>query len=180
MSQLTEIQLITRCKKDDRRAQKLLYEEYIDEMIGVSIRYLRDEQIAFEVLNQSFLKVFTNILTFEYQEEGSLRGWIKRIVINEALMYLRKKDHHLQMLSIDDDSIQPTSNEIDNIDGEYLHECIRKLPTGAGLVFNLHTIEGFSHKEIATQLNIEESSSRSQLTYAKKLLRSIIQKGHLL
>lgn len=148
-------------------------------MTGVTLRYLRNESAAFEVLNAAFLKVFSGIHTFEFRGKGSLRAWVKRITTNECLMHLRRAKRALEVVGLPEDYEGPVQLNVDHIDGEFLHQCICDLPERARLVFNMYVVDGFNHNEIANLLGIAVSSSRSQLNYARNVLKKKLKKyGH--
>lgn len=173
---MTEKDLIRLCKDEDPKGQKILFQQYIDSMSRLCLRYLHNESDAVEAMSEGFVKVYRSIRGFEYQGEGSLAGWIKKIMINESLMYLRKNKKLLVNTSLDEADLYTVSDSyIEEINAEYLYEAIRKLPPGYSTVFNLYEIEGFSHKEIASELGITESSSRGQLARAKNRLRELLE-----
>jgi RNA polymerase sigma-70 factor (ECF subfamily) len=177
----TENDLVVACKRGDRLAQRELYERYSRKMFAVCLRYVRQRMEAEDILADSFMKVFTHIQNFK--EEGSLEGWVRRIVVNECLGLLRKQrlmyvesnaDEHAQVSSPTDHSTQMHADE--------LMDMIQDLPTGYRTIFNLYAIEGYSHKEIAEMLNINENTSKSQLSRARTLLQKKIEgldKEHL-
>ena len=166
--------LIDGCKRGENKTKKSLYDAYAGKMMAVCMRYCgNDRDTAMDLLQDGFIKVFTYIGS--YDGRGSLEGWIRRIVINVALDYVRTSDLLKNAESIE--AINETSVEnidsstIDKLSAEELMEIIGELPSGFRTVFNLFAIEGYSHKEIAEMLNITESTSRSQLTRAKQLLQ---------
>jgi RNA polymerase sigma factor (sigma-70 family) len=172
---LTEEELHHLCVKNDRKAQRVFYDKFFDEMKRLVFRYLNNEDDVFDVLNQGFYKGLTKIEKFQYQGEGSLKAWFYRIMINESLMQLRKNKIGLTMVPYEELSEEDYEIEFEQIDVSHLHQCIKQLPEGARTVFNLSAIEGYSHKEIGKMLGIGESSSRSQLTYARKKLRLMLE-----
>ena len=157
-------------KKGRIQFEEDLYYQYADYMYTVCYRYVGNREIAEELLNNGFLKVFENFKKFEDRGQNSLRSWIKKIMINECLMFLRSKNDFelIEIESLDKNLylINP-DNEID----DQIFFLIKKLPTGYRTVFNLYAIEGYTHAEIARKLNINESTSRSQLTMARKILK---------
>ncbi|WP_162053861.1 RNA polymerase sigma factor [Pontibacter pamirensis] len=166
---MTEAELIAGCQKADTKAQKLLYERFVAQMCGVCKRYLRNEMDAEEALLNGFMKIYQNIDRFE--AKGSFEGWVRRIMVNEALAFLRKKE--LLHLAIDDSHVQVagTSGADQDLAEEELMELLRTLPSGYRAVFNLYAIEGYSHKEIADMLGITEGTSKSQLSKARAMLQ---------
>lgn len=173
---MTEQDLIKLCKKEDPRAQKLLFYRFIDPVSRVCLRYLHNEQDTVEVVSEGFLKVYKHINSFEYKGEGSLFGWIRKIMINESLMHLRKHKKLQMHTDINEAYDQAATDHFaEHIEAEYLYQAIQNLPHGYSTVFNLYEIEGYSHKEIADELGITESASRSQLAKAKARLRQLLE-----
>ena len=142
-------------------------------MTRLCLRYLQNEQDTFETLTSGFLKVFKKIQDFKYQGAGSLEAWIRKIMINESLMKLRKNKKSSMNVALEEAKTE-SWNEYTHVEAAYLYDAIRNLPDGYRTVFNLYIIEGYSHKEIAEKLGINESSSRSQLAHAKKKLRELL------
>lgn len=140
------------------------------------MRYLPNQEDAKEVMLDGFCNVFKNIERFEYRGEGSLKAWIKKIMVNQCLMRLRKKNE--LVLQKDDDSpvLEPAidTDAVSRLGAKELMQLIHELPDGYRTVFNLHTFEGMTHKEIGALLNITDSTSKSQLHKAKKLLQNKI------
>jgi RNA polymerase sigma-70 factor, ECF subfamily len=166
-------ELIALCIRQDRRGEKLLYERYVTMMARLCHRYLKDNTEVQDVLIEGFVKVFEKLKTFEYRGEQSLEVWIRRIMINECLMRLRKRHMYLSIIDDDNDPVQPAHQ------GAETREIImlmHHLPTGYRTVLNLYVIDGYSHKEIAELLGITESASRSQLTHARNKLKDILKR----
>lgn len=168
-----ENELISGCLKRDGGAQRLLYETYSPKMFGLCCRYVKDPMDAEDVLVTSFTKVFDKI--HQFKNEGSFEGWIRKIVVNEALTFLRR--HRAMYLEIDLEQAdyQPDYQSLsDHLEAEDLVGIIQTLPTGYRIVFNLYAIDGYSHKEIADQLGISENTSKSQLSRARTYLQRIL------
>ena len=169
-----DIAMIERCKKGDSQAQRYIYERYAPRMFAVSCRYLSNDMEAEDALVTAFTKVFKNISQFRF--DGSFEGWIRRIVVNEALSTIRKNKAtallQTEYLPEDQDLTFPDTQ----IEADELLELIAVLPTGYRTVFNLYAIEGYAHQEIALQLGINESTSKSQLSRARKMLRDLLEK----
>ena len=165
--------LIKRAKKQDRKAQHLIYEIHAPKMLSVCRYYLKDVQIAESVMLNGFFKVFTKIEQF--REEGSFEGWIRRIMVREAISYLRGQKQI--EYSIDEVTIpQESSNNIEvSIGVEQIQTLIDELPDGYKIVFVMYAIEGYKHQEIADMLEIAESTSKSQLFKARKMLQEKIK-----
>ena len=168
---MDELQLIEGCRKGDRRAQKALYETYSRKMMSVCLRYVSDWETARDLLQDGFVKVFTHIDS--YTGNGSFEGWLRKIFVNSALEYLRHADVLRESTELDQTAelTQTDSSPLSDISAAELMQLIQSLPTGFRTIFNLFAIVGYSHKEISEQLNITESTSRSQYTRAKKLLQ---------
>ena len=167
---LTENDLIQNCIKGDRKSQKEIYERHSGKMLSVCRRYARHEMEAEDIFHDAFIKVFSNISQFHFS--GSFEGWIRRIMINTALKYISKKSFKNENIGIEDykeDSIGPTA--FSKLSHDELLKLIDALPNGYRTVFNLYVIEGFSHKEIGVMLKIGESTSRSQLVKARRILQ---------
>lgn len=167
-------ELIARCKKGKRSAQQELYSRFSDKMLATCIRYVGNQFEAEDVLVVGFMKVFDKIDTFS--GEGSFEGWIRRIMVNESLMYLRKQKHtkyHEDLETAERETASELSDS--NLEAEDLMNMIQELPDGYRVVFNLYAIEGFSHKEIAQQLGVTEGTSKSQLSKARGMLKRMIE-----
>jgi RNA polymerase sigma factor (sigma-70 family) len=166
----TEKQLIEDCIKENRAAQKALYERYCRKMMVVCQRYGKSTQEAEDILQEGFIKVFANIKTF--RSEARLDTWITRIMINTALNSQRQKLYLLPMVDVDGIDLREEAQI--SLSGIHLNELIamvQSLPDGCRLVFNLFAIEGYSHKEIGEMLTISEGTSKSQYNRAKSLLK---------
>jgi len=147
-------------------------------MTRVALRYGGDSETSKDIVVESFAKVFDRIKTFEYRGEGSLRAWITRIVINQALMEVRKSSRRIFTDVHETEHVEPSNVEAD-IAAEELFGLIQSLPDGCRLVFNMHVIEGYSHDVIADLLKISPGTSRSQLAHARKLLKQKLHgRGH--
>ncbi|MFH6604632.1 RNA polymerase sigma factor [Maribacter algicola] len=174
----SERQLIKRSAEGDPGAQRRLYENHAPKMLGVCRRYIKDVHFAEDVMVNGFVKVFRHLNTFKF--EGSFEGWIRRIMIRESISFLRKR----QFVVYDDEVYErnetyevPLSNDMDV---EHIQELIDRLPEGYRLVFVLYAIEGYKHCEIAKILKISESTSRSQLFKARKLLQSRLKQQNII
>ncbi|MFA6736840.1 MAG: RNA polymerase sigma factor [Saccharofermentanales bacterium] len=176
---MDDSQLIIACKKQDRNAQKALYEKYAPLMMAVCLRYCREEETARDLLHDGFIRVFTQISS--YRGNGSFEGWLRRIFVNLALENYRKekqKNRFLEEYGIMTTNMTdiPTDDmlDIENIPREEVLGMIRDLPPGYRTVFNLFIFEDMSHKEIAQLLGINEAASRSQFFRAKTILQKKI------
>jgi len=170
---LSEKELVKGVIEKRRHCQETFFHRYAGIMMTVCRRYSRNNEEAEDLLQDSFIKVFKGLNGFNFH--GSLEGWIKKIVVHTALKKYKKKSysHELYFDKVDlTQQVEPTA--IDKLNEEQLIRMIRALPKGYSLVFNLYVIEGYSHAEIADELNIKESTSRSQLAKARKLLQKNI------
>lgn len=166
--------LIEACKKSNRKAQKELYNSYAPKMLSICKRYLRNSAEAEDVLLSAMYKIFTKIN--QYEGKGSFEGWMKRIVVNESLMQLRKKKNFNVTVEISNVQIQYKVEIDENLILEDLLKVLDLLPTGYRTVFNLYVIEGYKHREVADILGISINTSKSQLILAKKRLRELLKK----
>lgn len=171
--------IIKECKKEDPKYQKQLYEAYAPLFMSICLRYMKNRAEAEDVLIESFYQIFSKLNT--YKGEGSFEGWMKRIVVNKALMELRK--NNVLNLSVELNSIkEPSQAEevIDNLFYDELLEMLNELPPGYRTVFNLYVLEGYKHREIGDMLGISINTSKSQLILAKKKMREIYKKKQII
>ncbi|TMM31314.1 RNA polymerase sigma factor [Polaribacter aestuariivivens] len=163
-----EKSLIKKATNNNREAQKQLFEQHSPKMLSVCRQYVKDLHHAEDLLLQGFLKVFTNLHKFKH--EGSFEGWIRRIMVNTCISYLRKKN----VVDLSDEEYvfnDSATESLENTSVEDIQKLIDQLPEGYKMVFNLYAIEGYKHQEIASKLGISESTSKSQLFKARKLLQ---------
>lgn len=158
--------LVEKCRQNDRGAQRELFNRYKNAMYTLAFRMLNNEDEAHDALQDAFISVFGNIRRF--RGESSLGAWIKTIQIRAALSIIRKR---MQFETLNEQWEDKRQSLNGWIDGEMLDQSIRSLPAGCRSVFVLVEIEGYSHRETAALLNVSEGTSKSQLSYAKKLLR---------
>lgn len=165
--------IVERIRNKDQRAMSELYQMYIGELSSVCYRYIPNADDAKDVLQNSFVKIFTSIPTLDYRGEEPFKGWMKRVVANEALTFLRnkKKLQFMEKGSLAELPIEDNSTpDIEVISPDELHQLISELPDGYRTVLNLYVFENYSHRQIAELLGIKESTSASQLYYAKHWL----------
>jgi len=168
-----ETKLIQRAAKNNREAQHVLYELYAPKMLSICRYYIKDVHQAEEVMLNGFFKVFKYLKTFK--NEGSFEGWIRRIMVREAISYLRQKKA-IEFATEDDYLEQDYSNNIkSNIEVAEIQQLIDSLPEGYKMVFVMYAIEGYKHNEIAELLNISEGTSKSQLFKARQMLQKKIK-----
>lgn len=180
---MNEWELSEKVKAGDRTAFGLLYKAYAEQLLSVVSRYIVERDKTKDLLHDCFIKIFDKISQFQYQGEGSLGAWLRRVCINECLMYLRQ-EKRLVTIPIDDrddlefewqEEVDPTEEEVEQIPTEELIAMVKSLPDGYRTVLTLFLLEGKSHKEIASLLGINEKSSSSQLARAKKQLAKAIK-----
>lgn len=183
-----EKELTDRCKRGESSAFKQVYETYAGSMLAVCVRYAGNRMDAEDILHNAFLKIFRSFDKFTFYGKGSLKAWLMRVTINEAVEFLRGRQVE-QATTVDIDDMKgdiedsdeedvPEANALYNIPKEKLMEFIDSLPQGYRTVFNLYVFEEKSHKEIGRMLGITERTSSSQLARAKRLLRTKIM-GYL-
>lgn len=170
------ISTIHKCLENNRESQQVLYKALAPKLMGVCRRYTRSRQEAEDCLQESFVKIFTNLPKFN--GEGSFEGWARRITVNESLQFLRKNKKFDFMSDISDyhQVADNTGNAIAKMNHDELLQLLNNLPEGKKVVFNLYVIEGYSHKEIGTLLGINENTSKAQLSKAKDLLVEMVEK----
>jgi RNA polymerase sigma factor (sigma-70 family) len=167
---------IERCLNNDSRAQEELYQRFAPKMYGICLRYTKNQMEAEDILQEGFIRVFRHLK--DYRNEGSLEGWIRRTIVNTAINFYKKRIKFQQDVSLD--QTEPISNEeenaLDKLSAMELLACIKELPDGYRMVFNLNVIEGYTHKEIGDMLNISENTSKSQLSRARSVLQGKLKK----
>lgn len=176
---MTEEQLVKECISGNAIAHKKFYDLFAKKMMGVCLRYTSNYEEAQDVLQDGFIKVFSKLPKFV--NKGSLEGWVRRIMVNTALDQYRKNKKHQRDVELDSVSFKLEKSEyiIEAMSADDLLKIIQTLPEGYRIVFNLFAIEGYSHKEIAEQLGVTESTSKSQYSRAKKMLRKLLVENNL-
>ena len=171
---LSENRLVVALQRGEARAQKIVYEGYAARMMAVCLRYVANQADAEDVLIESFMRVFERVNQF--RNEGSFEGWVRRIMVTESLMFLRKNKSLRQEIPLDTVMEAPDYQWADeNLQTDDLLRIVAQLPAGYRTVFNLFAIEGYSHAEIATLTGISEGTSKSQLSRARALLQQKIR-----
>jgi RNA polymerase sigma factor (sigma-70 family) len=163
--------VIKECAKNHRKAQVLLYDHYAPKLLSICARYVQDKSEAEDILQESFLKIYKNIT--EFSGKGHFENWMRKIVVNTAITHFHREKKHYYHEEIDDISESEIQLEISpdvQIETEELYQLLKTMPGGYKMIFNLYAIEGYKHKEIAEQLHIEESTSKSQYLRAKSWL----------
>jgi RNA polymerase sigma-70 factor (ECF subfamily) len=177
---MSDDELVEQCLEKDVKAQKLLFQRFAPKMMGVCLRYASSSIEAEDMLQEGLIKVYEKLKM--YSGKGSLEGWIRRIVVNTALDIIRKNKKMKFNTSIDDVeySLKKEQYIIENLTVNDLMKILQTIPVGYRTVFNMYAIEGFSHKEIAEELGISVSTSKSQLSRARTVLKRIIEDNDLL
>lgn len=169
--QYTDKELIAECLQNNRLAQKEMYERLSPRMFSVCLRYVADRELAKDILHDGFITLFSKLEGF--RGDGSFEGWARRIFVTTALMYLRKGDVLKRTEELDKPGaeVQIDSTVVEKLDASILMNLVAQMPAGFRTVFNMFAIEGFTHQEIAKELNITEGGSRSQLSRARVWLK---------
>lgn len=173
---MQDVELVNSCLKNNRAAQKQLYQQYAGVMLGVCYRYTKSLTDAEDVLQEGFIRVFKNL--HQYRSEGELGAWIRRIMVTTALNFLKLNAKYQNDLAFDKIELHPVTDENPEIqlDTKELASLIQQLPTGYQTIFNLHAVEGYSHVEIGAMLGISDGTSRSQYARARALMITWIKK----
>ena len=168
--------LVIECVKGNAKAKRMLFDKFASKMMAVCIRYANDTMDAEDVLQEGFVKVFGKLADFKM--EGSLEGWIRRIMVNTSLDALRRNKRFQNDSKLEDVDFKISSSELasDHLLAEDLLKMIQALPEGYKVIFNLFAIEGYSHKEIADLLGVSENTSKSQYSRARAYLRHELEK----
>ncbi len=172
---MDDLTLVNECAKGNSKAQRALFDKFAPKMLAVCQRYLRNSQEAEDVLQDGFVKVFQKIVDFKM--EGSLEGWIRRIVVNTALDTIRKNKKLLDDVQVEEVQYKVSfiDHQFDGMDLAQLMKLIDGMPDGYRIVFNMFAIEGYSHKEIADTLGVTENTSKSQYSRARAFLRTQLE-----
>jgi RNA polymerase sigma factor (sigma-70 family) len=173
-----ESELISKCLNNERAAQKKLYLLYQKSMYNIALRIVKSDTLACDVLQESFIQAFTNLSKF--RAESTFGAWLKRIVVNQSLNHLKKENKFTELRvekSYDCDELEFEEDETEMVLNS-IKENMRNLPDGARTIFSLFYFEGFDHKEISELCGITTSTVKSQLNYARKLIRASLTKKH--
>ncbi len=173
---MDQYRLVKECLKGKPQAQRQLYDQYASVMLGVCYRYTRSMRDAEDVLQEGFIKVYNHLGQFKH--EGDLGAWIRRIMVNTALNYLKKNRRYQEEMYFTEEYLHPVVEEDPAVrmHAKELADLIRQLPQGYQVIFNLHAVEGYTHVEIGEMLGISDGTSRSQYARARNLLITWIDK----
>ena len=168
-----EKELLRRCTRNDRTAQKILYDRFAPAMLGICVRFTGNRAEAEDILQDGFVKVFLKLKDFEGR--SSLYGWIRKVMINTAITHYHRNLKHRYHYDIDDfrerDTVEADWQDA-GFTADELQGVIASLPPGYRMVFSLYAVEGFKHREIAKELGIDVNTSKSQYSRARKLIQS--------
>lgn len=172
---MSQKKLIEECKKGNNQALKELYETYAPRMLGVCYRYAGNRELAEDMLHDGFMTVFAKIGSF--RSEGSFDGWIRRVFVNTSLEHIRKNKKMREHQEITDRTVilEDSPSALEDLSAESIMSVVERLPDGFRVIFNMYAIDGYSHAEIAKELNINESTSRSQYSRARAILMQELQ-----
>ena len=170
-------ELIREAKQGSEAAQKYLFDQMADKLLMICRRYVKNPEDAEEMMLNGFYKFFKNLSSFNYQGDAALFGWMKKIMINECLMFLRKKNVFTIVSDSTAENISLEEEALNNLSATEIFNLVIQLPVGYRTVFNLYVIEGLEHKEIAALLGISDGTSKSQLSKAKVLLQKMLLKN---
>jgi len=173
---MIENEIISRVINKERAAQSLIYQKYQTTWYMICLRYQKNKDDALDCLQNGLIKIFSKIDQFDV-EKGNFKAWSCKVVVNENLMFLRKKGNSFKVYDVDEVTFIPNQSEtaLDILSAEELTKMVQNLPNGYRTVFNLFVIEGFSHQEIAEILDISIGASKSQLFKARKLLQKKLE-----
>ncbi len=177
---MTEEQMLKGCLENNASTQEVLYNRFSPRMLGVCYRFARNREDAEDMLQEGFIKIFSQI--HQFRSQGALEGWIRRIIVHTCINILKKNKKFTDSVDLfHANALHTNESNIPSImQAKQVVDCIRLLPLGYRTVLNLYAIEGYSHREIASILDIEESTSRSQYTRAKAMLEDVLLKNKIL
>ena len=167
-------ELIKEARHGSAAAQKCLFDLFSEKMMMICRRYVKNQEDAEELMLDGFYKFFKTMPSFSYQSDSALHAWLKRIMINECLMFLRKKTTFTIVAETAADEVPLQEEALNRLSAAEIFDLIVRLPVGYRTVFNLYSVEGMSHKEIAQLLDINEGTSKSQLSKAKTVLQKML------
>jgi len=168
--------LVESAQRGDTDAQKAIYRLHIRYLTAVCSRYVVNQEDVKDIMQDAFIKIFSSLSFFEYRGDGSLKGWMYRIVLNKTMRFMQLNGRiKFADISEADESVAISEPEMESIPADVIYDLIRKLPDGYRTIFNLYVIEGKSHKEIAAMIDIKVNTSASQLHRAKAMLAAKIR-----
>lgn len=170
---MTDKELVEGCIREDRKYQKILWNLYSSKLMALCLRYCKNQEEAEDALMESFVRIYDKITTFSYQ--SSLETWMRRITVNISINKLRSQKDIWKELSESEYELGYTDNAMYQLEAKQIMQLIERLPVGYRTVFNLFVVEGYTHKEIAEMMGIDEGTSRSQLAKARKSLQEMLE-----
>lgn len=172
---INETDLIAGCVQGSRHMQHRLYQQYAPKMFGVCLRYAGNTEEAEDILQEGFIKVFKKISSF--RNEGSFEGWVRRIFVNTAIEHFRRKTYLQPIAEKEENTIEANYPDVlDALAAKDILSLVQQLSPGYRTVFNLYVVEGYTHRQIAQALGINEGTSKSQLSRAKFILQQLVKK----
>ncbi|MEQ9099751.1 MAG: sigma-70 family RNA polymerase sigma factor [Imperialibacter sp.] len=170
-------ELVKKCIKSDRKAQEAFFDHFKRQVMGVCVRYAVDEEEAKDIFQDAFVKIFLHLK--KVRDVVALPAWVKQVAVTTAINHFHKTKKH--KYDTDLEGIVETASDdhrmlVQQIDNNTLVELVNTLPAGYKMVFNLYVVEGYTHPEIAEKLKISENTSKSQLSRAKAMLRTLLEK----
>jgi RNA polymerase sigma-70 factor (ECF subfamily) len=177
---MTPQKAIEGCKRQDRISQKYIFDRWSEAMLMLCMRYVQSLPDAEELMLNGFYNFYKTIARFEYSNEQGISAWLKRIMVNESLMHLRKKGALLLAVDQYAADVPADDTSLARMNANEIFKLITTLPAGYRTVFNLYVIEGYSHREIADMLAITEGTSKSQLSKARMLMQKLVKENMLL
>jgi RNA polymerase sigma-70 factor (ECF subfamily) len=169
---MTDKELVEGCIREDRKYQKILWNLYSAKLMSLCLRYCKHQEEAEDALMEAFVRIYDKLPTFRYQ--SSLETWMRRIAVNTAINKLRIQKDIWQELSESEYELGYEDFSMNELEAKQIMKLVEQLPLGYRMVFNMFVVEGYSHKEIAEALAIDEGTSRSQLAKAKKALQQML------
>lgn len=175
---MSEAELIEGCLRGSLKHQQALYKLYSKRMMGLCMRYAGSVPEAEDMLQEGFVRVFKRIDS--YNGSGQLGAWVRKVILNSALMHYRKNKKHTLHVDIEEVGymLESAEDSFQQLSAQDLMGMIQELPAGCRVVFNLYAVEGYSHREIAERLEVSEGTSKSQYSRARSLLRDMIEKDN--
>lgn len=172
---LADIELVSGCLNNDRKAQERLYKQFYGAMVSICLRYTRNQEDAIEVLHNGFLKVYKNIHTY-HAEKASLYTWIRTIIVNSAIDFIRQREKFYSKIELEK-AEEPAidADAVQRMSAVELLQLVQRLSPATRSVFNLYVIEGYNHREIGTLLGISEGTSKWHLSEARRQLQQLLQ-----
>ena len=172
---MTEKELVDGCIREDRICQRELWNRYSKKIMSLCLRYCNSQEEAEDALMEAYVKIYDNLAKFRFQ--SSLETWMRRVAVNLCINKIRARKHIWSSITEDEYRLGYTDDAFDNLQVDQIMKMVEALPVGYRTVFNLYAIEGYSHKDIADMLGIDEGTRRSQFSKARKVLQQSLDKA---